>query len=490
MENTLYQYNKEALPQIVLDGHEDWIRLYDEAWQRAFDNVAYVKKAHWKPQLTCMPGAGIVWQWDSCFMSFITNYANGTISAMNNLDNLYRLRRVSDGYMSMAYVIDTEKPAYGERINPPLMAWAEWQYYLMNGDDSRFVDIFPALDGLFSFIENNRRRVNGLYWFEDSGSSGMDNAPRSGYMAQNLLGSDVCFIDLACQQVLSAQCISKIAGHLGYTEKANNYIEETQRIMALINNKHWSERKQFYFDLFARSDATKKDKFINIKTLASAWTILTGVAAGERLNYMVEHLFNPDEFYTPHPFASLSADDPNFDEKGSYWLGSVWAPTNYVVIRGLKEAGLTKLARTAAIKHLQYMADVNNDPSYGNIWECYVPYSKAPAITENGKIVASNFVGWSGLGPITMLIENILGFSFDASQNTVCMNVTQTCKHGIKNLKFNGGKISIICEAPANNGTRQIQVTTEKPFILNLVTDDNAASVTFAAQTGENRFLT
>ena len=72
-----------------------------------------------------MPGVNTIWQWDSCFMAFITNYANGTSTALNNLDNLYRLRRQSDGYMSMVYRINTEEPAWPGRIIPPLMAWAE-----------------------------------------------------------------------------------------------------------------------------------------------------------------------------------------------------------------------------------------------------------------------------------------------------------------------------------------------------------------------------
>ena len=117
-----YQFDRSALPVPVIEGKPEWVELYYKAWELAFQNIDYVGKDGWKPQLTCMPGVGIVWQWDSCLMAFITNYANGTLSALNNLDNLYRLRRTGDGYMSMAYRIEEEIPAYGERINPPLMA--------------------------------------------------------------------------------------------------------------------------------------------------------------------------------------------------------------------------------------------------------------------------------------------------------------------------------------------------------------------------------
>ena len=94
----VYIYNRNSLPEPVFEGHEDWVQLYYSAWETAFNNVEYVRKEGWKPQLTCMPGVGVIWQWDSCFMTFITNYSNGTLNALNNLDNLYRLRNKETGF--------------------------------------------------------------------------------------------------------------------------------------------------------------------------------------------------------------------------------------------------------------------------------------------------------------------------------------------------------------------------------------------------------
>ena len=250
----MYVYQKKNLPIPVVSGHDDWIRLYDMAWETAFRNIEYVQKEGWKPQLTCMPGAGIVWQWDSCFMTFITNYANGTLDAFNNLDNLYRLRNPENGFMAMAYEIETEKEAYPGRINPPLMAWAEWEHYRVTGDCTRFERVLPALEGIFRFIENNRRRNCGLYWFEDSGSSGMDNSPRGGYFAKHLDGSDICHIDLGCQQALSAKCIAAICGVMGLEEKKSFYESENKRICDLINRYHWSEKAGWYYDFFSRGN--------------------------------------------------------------------------------------------------------------------------------------------------------------------------------------------------------------------------------------------
>ena len=71
-----YIYDKEKLPRPILEGREDFIKLYYNAWELAFKNVEYIEKDGWKDILTCMPGVGIMWQWDSCIMTFITNYSN------------------------------------------------------------------------------------------------------------------------------------------------------------------------------------------------------------------------------------------------------------------------------------------------------------------------------------------------------------------------------------------------------------------------------
>lgn len=482
-----YEYKKDKLPQPVVKGHEEWVELYDVAWKMAFDNVEYITKEGWKPQLTCMPGVGITWQWDSCIMTFITNYSNGTLSAFNNLDNLYRLRRESDGFMAMAYNIEKEIEEYPGRINPPLMAWAEWEHYRVTGDSSRFEAVLPALEGCYQFIENHRRRNTGLYWFEDSGSSGMDNAPRGGYESEYLNGSDLCYIDLGCQQALSAKHLALICGLLGNEEKKAFYESEHKRICDLINKYHWSEKAGFYFDFFSRSDPNAKVKYLNTKTGASFWTLLSGVAKDNRLEKMIAHMFNENEFYTPVPFATLSKDDPNYDATGGYWLGSVWPPTNFAAIRGLEECGRHTLAREAAVKFLSAMCKVYKDEIYGSIWECYAPEAARPATTEAGSIVRSHFVGWGGLAPITMLIEDIIGLNFNALDQTVTFSLFPDQLAGLKNMQFCGGKVSVECTHYEPIKDKSIvEVETDVPFKLVVKTNyrwDKVAEISVGKNT-------
>lgn len=490
MQN-VYTYQKEKLPRPVLPAHEDWVNLYYRAWELAFTNIEYIDKPGWKPMLTCMPGVGITWQWDSCIMTFITNYSNGTLTAFNNLDNLYRLRREEDGFMAMAYTIESETEAYPGRINPPLMAWAEWEHYRISGDDSRFEKVLPALEGIYSFIENNRRREScRLYWFEDSGSSGMDNSPRSGYFSEKLNGSDVCHIDLACQQALSARCLAGICGCMGLEEKKAFYEAEHERICALINRYHWSDRAGWYFDFFARGEAHEKVKFINSKTAASFWTLLCGAAGPVHRESVKNHMFNPDEFYTKVPFASLAKDDPNYDPTGGYWLGGVWPPTNYAAVRGLCETGYREPAREAVVRVLDAMCAVEADPAYGSIWECYAPEAYRPATTEAGSLVRAEFVGWGGLAPITMLIENIIGLEFDAPANTVSFNLHAREKCGLENMIFNDNRISVVCtEYQPFRGRTIVETEAEKPFTLVVRTKYLWEPAVFEVLPGKQKFV-
>ncbi len=484
-----YEYNKSRLPEIALTKHRELEALYDYAFKTAFKNIDYIDKPGWKPQLTCYPGIGIVWQWDSCFMTFITNYSNASLTAFNNLDNMYRLQG-DNGYISMAYNIAEEKEAYDTgRINPPLYAWAEWQHYIITGDSSRFACVAPKIEGLYNYIEKKHRRSCGLYWFDDPGSSGMDNSPRGEYLSRHLDGSGVCFVDLACQQALTAEMLGNIYTVLGSSQKADFYFAEHKRICGLINKYHWDEKTGFYYDFFARSSPDKRVKLINTKTIAAAWTLLCGAAQGERFDKVLKHFLNKDEFNTLIPFASLSRDDLNYDPTGGYWLGSSWHPTDYVLLFAMFQNGYKKEARNAALKILNGMYEVFKNPEFGGIWEAYSPEEYKPATTENGELCKPEFVGWGGLLPIPALIEIVLGINLNVPENTVTLDISADEYGGIRNLDFGGEKISVICrEYDPENGRCVIETEAEKEFTLKLKTDFSQKETALTVEIGKHLY--
>ncbi|OGV54151.1 MAG: hypothetical protein A2X45_07185 [Lentisphaerae bacterium GWF2_50_93] len=474
------------MPRPIYDANPEWIRLYELAWKIAFKNVEVPENPEWLPQMSCITGSGKIWQWDSCFMTLFSRYSNGTVSALNNLDNLYRLQR-ADGYISMTYVVNTGLEAYGERVNPPIYAWVEFEHYKYTGDRDRLARIYPILKKYFMWLKCNRRRVNGLYYFEDTGSTGMDNSPRSGYPASNLSGSDVCFIDLSCQQQLSARNLAAIAEAIGETKDIVLFNAEADELSRLINHYCWSERTGFYYDCFTRCSNAERHNFLSCKTAAAFWTIISGAANEDQRRSLVKHLLDPDEFCTLHPVPSLSSGDPNYSPSGSYWLGGVWAPINYMIIRGLSENKYQDLAREIAVKHLSAMSSIMQNPMYGGIWEAYAPEYIRPSTDKDGCNVRDNFVGWSGLGPIAMLIETIIGLSFDAASNTISWRITDSGRSGLENICFNGKRISLVCEGLKEGepgGEARVRIESDGKINLRIVICNAAsrmASVTLDA---------
>ena len=130
-----------ANTDVFLDAHPDWMELHDKAVELAKKNME--KLDGWKTQMTCMPGVGIIWQWDSCYMALFAGYTPDDYNGLGNLDNLYKMQG-KDGYISMAYTYATREPTWPGRINPPLYAWCEWLYARRTGDKSRLARAYDA----------------------------------------------------------------------------------------------------------------------------------------------------------------------------------------------------------------------------------------------------------------------------------------------------------------------------------------------------------
>ena len=464
----------------------DWERLNAKAVQLARRNMEDLGGG-WKPQMTCMPGFGVIWQWDSCYMALYAGLTPKGIDGLGNLDNLYSMQG-EDGYISMAYTYATRQPTWPGRINPPLYAWVEWLYARRTGDLSRLPRAYEVCSKYFKWLKANRTRPsNGLYWFEDTGSSGMDNSPRSGYFAEHLKGSDVCFVDLSCQQVLHARCLAKIAPLVGKAAEAADWTREADELAEKINDIMWSDRGQFYYDVYIETNNK-----LATKSAAAFWALVSGVATPERAAALVKHLEDPYSFNTPNGVASLSVDDPNYSPLGRYWLGGIWPPMQYMVAQGLRENGYRTLARQLAERHLDNMFAVYESPAYGGgkdqdtgtIWECYSPELVAPSTDKVGRNARKDFVGWGGLGPIVMFVEDVIGLDVNAIDKRIDWHFSYPGKQGVTEMPFNGGKVSLEAVVDVAQMNFKIKVTTDRPFRLRAIVPDGTYRVVRDIQPG------
>jgi len=428
-------FPRDLLPRPYVDGHPDWTEMHDLAWRIAFKNIFHREgtPAPWYMHEGMAPRQ--IWQWDSCLMALFCRYLPDIYPGVESLDNFYGYQ-AEDGYISMSYLVPEGAEAYGCRVNPPLFAWAEWLHYETTGRAERLARVLPLLVRYFDWIKEHRTRPNGAYWYTSPGAGGMDNSPRQSNTEWD--GGMMGWVDLTAQQALSARYLTSIASLLGEDDTAARFEEEFELLRTLLNDEFWCMRSGFYHDIFSDGG------WLSTMTLASYWPVLAGVCDPPRAQCMADHLLNPREFNRPHRVPSLSAADPNYMDDGQYWRGGVWPPTNYMVCCAMKENGFAGLALEIATNHLEMIARTHREVEPHTIWECYAPEWAGPSRNSAGNTgVRPDFVGWAGLGPISMFYECILGVDLDVPNRRLVWTVANPEEHGVERLPFGEHRVTL-----------------------------------------------
>ena len=72
-----------------------------------------------------------------------------------------------------------------------------------------------------------------------------------------------------------------------------------------------------------------------------------------------------------------------------------------------------------------------------------------------------DFVGWTGCGPITLYLENVLGFRPDGVRNRLTWQLRLKEAHGVRRLRFGQVKADLLYD-----GAGSVSIQTDKPFTL------------------------
>lgn len=470
---------EQKLPKPILDGNPGWVDLYYAAWRMAWEKISFGTPENGLVEKFMDEGFNeMIFQWDTVFMTMFGMYARHLFPVMPSLDNFYWKQR-ADGYIQRVYFeengeeVDVPTPEEPV-VNPPLFAWAEFRYVHMSGDTSRIIRVLPTLIQYFYWIETNcRSPYNPDLYYNTGLGSGMDNSPRPDI-------DQAVWVDFSAQQALAAKCIAELANRVGSEGIRQRFETNYKRIAKNIQRLCWDERKEFYFD------RTRHDTLCRTKHVGAFWTFLSGVATEDQSSHMIRHLRNPAEFWRQHLVPTLSADDPNYEPKGHYWRGSVWAPTNYMVVKGLESVGYYDLAAEIAENHIGMIDHIYREfkpdeekiafeerygDTYHTIWECYSSEFPEPATRwDNTFYSRQDFVGWSGLGPIAMLIENVMGIELDGMNNTVRWRIRRLDRHGVERIQLGGQWVSLICEERSSSlDPIKLDIKSEYGFLLEAI---------------------
>ena len=466
--------DRSKLPSPILDSHPELVDLYWQSWRMAWEKVSFgTSENGFMPAYMEEGYSDAIYQWDSVFISRYGMYGRRLFPAMPTLDNFYS-KQEPDGYIQRIYSKTNGQKLVQEAAdiswmtNPPIFAWAELDYYELTGDTSRLVRVVPILEKYDTWLTAHLAspKAPGLFTqvpFE----SGMDNMPRPN-------ADQGGWIDESAQMALAAKCLERLNQVLGRTKRASHWLNVYARRKEAINQKSWSAADGIYYDV------DNNASFTGVKHIGAMWTLLSEVATTDRAAALIKHLKNPAEFYRPHLFPALAASDPSYSPTASYWQGGVWAPTNYMTIHGLVKYGYADFAYEAALNHLEHMWQVYSshidmtrvDPNEINddahtIWECYNPDLPIPCTRADAYYFGrQNFAGWTGIGPIALMIEQLVGLDIKGAENKVIWNLRDDGRVGLTGFELTSGNIVSLVAEKRDGKTRQIAVNAQKPFIL------------------------
>jgi glycogen debranching enzyme len=440
---------RHLLPQPFWLGNESAIDCYWKSWEIGFSHllIPTPENGFVTPYLDTAFN-GHLFMWDSAFAMQFGVYGCRAFHFQGTLDNLYA-KQHPDGFICRE-IDEADGRDCFERFDPSstgpnVLPWAEWAYYRQTGDRERLSRVFPALLAYTQWFRTYRTWLDGTYWSSGWGC-GMDNMPRMepGYHAEFSSGR-MRWVDATLQAILSANILIKMAGVLGRQHSVEGLGQESQRLAQLVNEIMWDDETAFYYDSLS-------DGRLNmVKHIGAYWALLAEVVPPDQLERFTAHLDNPEEFNRPHRIPSLSHDHCDYKAGGGYWLGGVWAPTNYMVLKGLRANGYGALAHLIARNHLDNVVRVFEDTD--TVWENY-----APEMARPGKPAKPDFVGWTGLPAIAVLLEEVFGLQPDPGAHTIRWDVRLLDEHGVQGYPVGArGLVDLKCYARSS--------ALEKPMI-------------------------
>jgi hypothetical protein len=456
-----FQQARELLPSPVWKGNDLAIDMYWKAWEIAFKNIkdpapesgficSYIDTAY----------NGNIFMWDSNFITIFARYGSRAYPFQQTLNNFYA-KQHPDGFICREIWGQTGKDCFHRydptSTGPNLIPWSELIYFQQFGDLTRIHKIFPVLCAYYQWLRLNRTWQDGSYWSSGWGT-GMDNQPRVPKQYNPIYSNGhMTWLDTCLQQLF----IGKILVDFGfYTERwqeIEDIEEETKFLKKYIREKLWDPKTAFLYDRYADGSLG------TLKSIGAYWALWTDILKPDELKRFVAHLSDPKTFARKHPIPSMPADHEKYQADGRYWQGGVWAPTNYMVITGLKNNGFHAQAFDIAMKHHQQVMEVYKNT--GTFFEYYAPES-----TEPGFLARPEFIGWTGLVPISILFECIFGISSNIQNQTIQWDVRLTEEHGIDRYPLGkDGLLSLKCATRSNvNQKPSLQIQSNIPMKLKL----------------------
>lgn len=293
--------------------------------------------------------------------------------------------------------------------HPPVWVVAADDYMQQTGDKSLAPKFLAAVTSQIGWFERERRAKPDGFLYSDivtgKWESGVDEGVRFDGTGPGHEPASTACVDATAhvyQMYVYAAKWAKLTG-----QDPTPFAQKAAHLRKFMQTKLWSERDSFFYDSWVLDRAPDGPRSSWKGTLTPGrahpfegfWPMMVGAATPLQAHrVIVEWLMRKDRFFTPHPVATVSADDPKFELR--MWRGPTWNSMTYWAARGVAGYG----DKTDAHRLLEAALDdtAAQFARTGLIWEFYHPMGGHPEDLKRKPQTSRNmpFSDYSGHNPL------------------------------------------------------------------------------------------
>jgi len=479
------------LPNAVFDESKDLVDIYWAAFHfhgKAVRGRLPSAGERLVPWFADAAYSGGIFQWDTCFMTMFNKYGwDSHLATVESLNNFYQVAALTSNGLTqhcLSYYGDG-----GTGVGPNVIGWAEWEHYLMTGDKDRLRYAVPFL------VKNFNEYRRSLDRNKDMGYRQIGVGVEA--LSWNAWGNVwplKTLMDVAAQQAFSATNIADMAQEIDDQALAKEFHQYAEEHNRHIQKVCWNEETGFFHHQLS------KGGFHPPFQIMGYFPLLSGAATPAQAARMVRHLYDPLRFQKDLPVPTTGTCDKRLVDispnrvkpdrlgmkefglhSGIYWSGGVWAPTNWIVIRALERNGYHAATRDIVERYLANTQHVyRNNKTKGFMSKTGFPRvfperhdgPRKPSPDGAGCAVwnGAEFTGWTGLLPISGLVEQLIGIQANAPANEIVWRPQSLDRHGLTKLRFGPATTSLVMAHRASyTSPAVIDITTDKPFRLRVI---------------------
>ena len=337
-----------------------------------------------------------MWDWDGYFMGtwFIGKGQPEYMQywALNFLEGMDE-----NGYVAGCMTTEGPRVKRGTFFMKPFLSQGVLRASQAMGDFEWVRPYYERLCRVLAYRDATQRdEATGLYFWEMAFQSGADNNPALNYFSDDKRFFLAC--DCSAMQLLEFRAQAEIASALGLTEEAASWNARADALSEAIRCILWCAEDQCFYNV----DRETGDFYRRV-SYSCFWPLYAGLAPHADGQAMIRrYLLSEAHMRSPHGLRSLSAADPDYNNKNiilpfSNWQGPIWIPALVVYAGGMLNYGFKDELRPIAVETARLLlADIAAYDTMHENYHAETGEGLAPApdyVDADGRFIG--FISWN-----------------------------------------------------------------------------------------------